>query len=107
MLFRQFRLTGTTPLLFVHGVYGLEELLDLLARFLRHALETPEQHGDLRVFRLEVLSGGLFYTTEEIALESFLSQSSAGDTRGQMHRLMYTGVYRTSYGDDDADSSSE
>jgi len=40
-----FRLTGTTPLL-VHRVDGLEELLDLLARFLGQALETPEQRGD-------------------------------------------------------------
>jgi hypothetical protein len=36
-----FRLTGTT-FLFVHGGYGLEEMFDLLARFLGHALETPE-----------------------------------------------------------------
>jgi hypothetical protein len=72
----------TTPLLFFHGVYGLEELLDLLACLLGHALETPEQHGDLRIRRLEVLAGGLFYATEEVAFESALSQSSAGDALG-------------------------
>ena len=60
------RLAGTT-LLFVHGVYGLKQLRDLLSRFLGHALKTLEERGDFGVRCFEVIASGLFHATKEVA----------------------------------------